>query len=117
MSEEDLIEIEARAAKATPGPWDATDDENDGEWSIFQPGAWTPLLRMSLAAGNSGDARFIAAARQDVPGLCAALREAWDRIALLEEYPLIELTVQMPIVDEPPHRNRFAQFYRRGGGQ
>lgn len=112
MDEQELAAIEARASQATAGPW-----HNDNDYRVLLDDGGCIVETKHMDASTGLDSAFIAASRQDVPTLCAALREAWDRIALLEEHPLIELTVQMPIVDEPPHRNRFAEFYRRGGGQ
>lgn len=93
-----LAEIEARAAAATPGPWNfyhrsggdrpaAGIDERSGlgwEWDEDPPYNAPPEpMRGVLALG--ADAAFIAHAREDVPALCAALREAWAEIERLQQ--------------------------------
>lgn len=87
MNDCELKAIEARAAAATPGPWviDGYDagqnrhkllmncvDQTADNWQWV---AW-------LGLGTPQNAEFIAAARTDVPALCAALREARDENAV-----------------------------------
>ena len=90
-TEERLAAIEARANAATPAPWDA-----DAHWSgdgfvVMADGlrrAHVPDLRdLPGAESQAGNAEFIAAARQDVPALAAALRAV---LALCDEYDLLD---------------------------
>ena len=93
-----LAEIEARATAATPGPWTTerpgvvADGQAKGMRSgvtIAQP---SPSLEDRVFGTPSGgqfpsaDQHLIAAARTDIPDLCAALRQAWaERDAVAEE--------------------------------
>lgn len=81
LTAERLNEIRERADKATPGPWIAPGPERpevvagdvriaDCEWLAQTDGEWA---QMDL------DAKFIAAARQDVPDLLAEI----DRLKAL----------------------------------
>jgi hypothetical protein len=86
ITPERLASIEARAEAATPGPWTAhhrcvlvsdddfaTDDDCGLAWEIEgPPEAWN---RGQFERGH--DAAFISSARDDIPSLCAALRQAW----------------------------------------
>jgi hypothetical protein len=99
VTEQELIEIEARAAEATPGPW----KWNGGQFedarlqvgdkfvlfaSLYMPrGNWEAYVDVSDA-----DMDFIAASRTDVPALVAEVRrlraelaEYQDRVALVIE--------------------------------
>lgn len=92
MTEAELKEIEERAAKATPAPWRACvwdpmerphvhkDDPNDR--------GCTP--RRDLPASKD-DARFMAAARSDVPALLAEVRRLREGIARQTESPAFGL--------------------------
>ena len=66
----DLDAIEARAAAATPGPWDSPDaskyPDNAEELHISN---WC------LSMSTSEDAQFIAHSRTDIPALTARVRE------------------------------------------
>lgn len=67
MTPAQLSEIEARAKKATPGPWLSAMlciEIDDGRGSSF-------------VRNHYADGHFACSARSDVPALCAALREAW----------------------------------------
>lgn len=96
LSDEQLAEIEARANAATEGPWilaDSTDEASDW-FSEFdepmvvtadsEPGHYS-LIAANFTQGESegaDDARFVAAARTDVPKLVAHIRaqaEALER--------------------------------------
>lgn len=94
LTPEQLAAIEARAAKATPGPWGAD--------ATYPGGVYCDDATGSLVARVSGDgfeyvpraesewqanAAFIAAAREDIPALAAALRRAWEEIARLQAVP------------------------------
>lgn len=90
MTEEQLKEIEARANAATPGPW-------SGDVGQHPP---YPLVVRAPVAVNfstdvvatvtripaSTDREFIAHAREDVPALVAALRDAWAAIEILKTH-------------------------------
>lgn len=69
MTEKDLADIEARAAAATSGPWTS---EYHHQWFLDR-GAHLDGIPFDAFAN---DAEFCAAAREDVPRLCAELRRA-----------------------------------------
>lgn len=75
MDEERLSAIEARAEAATPGPWVQ-------EHQFVMTGRRTIAecrLSMKVSETNAVDnATFISHSRQNIPALCAALREAWQ---------------------------------------
>lgn len=81
MTPERLAELEALANAATPGPWDS-----------IPAGAWTGRVFAgehmvakvdTEVSDDHNDAAFIAASRQAIPDLIAALRDAWaERDAL-----------------------------------
>ena len=79
MSNERLEQIQARAAAATPGPWEAWDTgdppaEDEAQSWIVTPGS---LHLATLYAGDpSANATFAAHAREDIP----ALLEEIDRL-------------------------------------
>jgi hypothetical protein len=89
MTPDELAKIEARCAKATPGPWDAplvdlgsvqsfkaVDFYFDHSYEAYPPlGEAGPVY----VANSEENAEFIAAARTDVPALIAALRAAQGR--------------------------------------
>lgn len=107
MTSEEIAEIEARAAAATPGPWRRTvkgDRREAREWLIGQfdasegdkihgagvAAAGKTIEEECLSTAITGNgptseanAIFIASARTDVPRLCAALRERDAEIARL----------------------------------
>lgn len=85
-----LAEIQAVADAATPGPW-LVSNVNEGMrefgafWEVandayYNPSADedVPWLAVHLDTGIEQDARFIAAARTDVPRLVAALTAVLD---------------------------------------
>lgn len=79
MDEKRLVEIEARAAKATPGPW-----EVQGQGGIHMDGTrdWYDVRvedRLIRMVPTKADALFIAHSREDVPALCAEVRAAMIR--------------------------------------
>ncbi len=86
MTEERLVEIEARAAAAEGGPWFVT-----GMDTIKDDGKQTPdtfvisyddvWLAEMIQSECMGDAEFIAAARSDVPDLCAEIRRLRSLLA------------------------------------
>lgn len=98
LTEDELRDIEARAEAATPGPWFVVGDTwraaDQAPYVLSgtdDPHGGNPLCDMLLPdtydsddaadeaeARAEADARFIAAARQDIPRLAAALREAWE---------------------------------------
>ncbi len=96
---EDIAEIEARAEKATEGPW-----ENYGNDLVRAPAGRvfktkslqvqttkTPVadfrdyLNKGVFPNTKNNVDFIAHAREDIPALIAALRERDKRIAELEK--------------------------------
>ena len=78
MTNEELKDIEARASAATPGPW-----KRRGSLSLdscVESEAFdhrdVPAVTIDIDGERAReDADFIAAARSDVPALCAAQRE------------------------------------------
>ena len=89
MNEKQLKKIEARCNAATWGEW-----RREPRWGrvwaeiprhspIFGKHFETKLI--ADTQGNGDDAVFIAAARQDIPLLIAALREAWTELAQIKE--------------------------------
>jgi hypothetical protein len=89
VTRDELEAIKARAAAATEGPWEAYSSSCCPDMG----GVSSSKYRVHAAElGNVGhpalleDAEFMAAARTDVPRLIAALEEAWERIAELEDY-------------------------------
>lgn len=85
MNEQKLKEIETRCNRATPGPW------KPAVWCGFNDPGWCgigPVHENSDESEQDGpgceaeakasiDGEFIAASREDIPALIAALREAW----------------------------------------
>lgn len=78
MNLSELAEVERRGQAATPGPWRKLADDLLNRCGLVGPKA--PQLQPE-------DADFIAHAREDLPAVCAALREmdkalknmmAWD---------------------------------------
>ncbi len=69
-------EAEEQAEKTTEGPWET---ENCGEAVILSNGA----ILADVDVGENGI--FIAAARSDVPFLCAAVRELAEENARLKK--------------------------------
>ena len=100
-----IEEIKARAEAATPGPWSAADERElwreedpsiEPSWCVSQmrPGfeAMSPtegylgdvFTTAGFFEGTEADARFVAAAREDVPYLLRLVEVAHARIAELE---------------------------------
>jgi hypothetical protein len=88
MDDERLIEIRARAALASAGPWRWEHgygdmcNERDCPWGalVADADAEVPHIRMDIhgfdvQGFDAADAAFIAHAREDIPWLLAALRE------------------------------------------
>lgn len=87
MTSEELDALEALANAATPGPWDAgtafccpdmgwVDGPNRMVCPVLEPAKRTHTL-------DANDAEFIARAREAVPALIAALREARAEVEML----------------------------------
>lgn len=93
LTEDELRAIEARAEAATPGEWRVR--KGEGLWwtvevelpSINGLRCWYTIARFDFDMAANGytdgalrpeaDATLLANARQDIPRLAAALREAW----------------------------------------
>ena len=81
MTRPSLAGIEQRAAAATPGPWEATQDKCWGEkypsLSIQRVSEYTDYdpAHAGCEPLDAEDAEFIAAARTAVPALTAAVRD------------------------------------------
>ena len=72
--------IAARAAIATPGPWDYGGRVNkDGDWLYRKDDKYNPIADFEFT--DVGDADFIAHAREDIPWLIDALAKAERELA------------------------------------
>ncbi|MFE2140250.1 hypothetical protein ACFXA3_00525 [Streptomyces sp. NPDC059456] len=68
-----LAEIRARAQAATKGPWEVEDDrESLTRWVVSETGFLSANLGY-VGNANQDDAKFIAAARDDIPWLLAEI--------------------------------------------
>jgi hypothetical protein len=83
MTNEQLAEIEARAAKAAEGPWgvwNGTDlfpiDDVKGEKQIADCDVGEMAEDVDYLKDQRANSEFIARSREDIPKLCAALRAA-----------------------------------------
>lgn len=78
MTDEELAEIEARAVRATAGPWITHGyGSGDSYVRVTQPDGWPddPVCDVGRNTNNrEQDAAFIAYARTDVPALVAEVR-------------------------------------------
>ena len=72
LSDERLAEIEARAAAATPGPWEADGEPNN---RIVWCGPEDRVCFMTSNGRGVENGDFIAHARDDIPALLAELKE------------------------------------------
>jgi hypothetical protein len=92
LTESELAAIEARAAKATEGPWvNMPDGPFWGEIKTARlegEGGWSTIAEMPEADDREADFDFIAAAREDVPALVAEIRRL--RTALGDIYDAAE---------------------------
>lgn len=77
MTDEELKAIEERAAVATPGPWTNTFVNDLLHYGNVIGDVPTKTVLAEVAYYKENDAPFIAHAREDIPALCKALREAW----------------------------------------
>lgn len=76
MDEKQLLEIEARANAATPGPWEQDEESNDA-LSIKSHGCVTAMVFGNAFLGEEAqgqNAHFIAHSRTDIPNLIAEIR-------------------------------------------
>jgi hypothetical protein len=69
MDSDELTEIESRAAAATNGTWEADDGR------VLGPDDETLFVVEGAGPQLDADVRFVAAARDDVPALCAEVRK------------------------------------------
>ena len=84
-----VAEIEARAEKATPGPWKPKVVSSCYGTNGVSAGSCEDVVGMHGASAANCD--FIAHAREDVPTLCAMWREAIaERDALRERLAKLE---------------------------
>lgn len=74
LTEAELAAIQARCDAATPGPWKLGYNRT----SVLAPNGYFITEYDTADDGATEDAAFISAAREDVPKLLAALREARD---------------------------------------
>lgn len=87
LTEEQLLEIEARCKAATPGPWEWSGGRYDdvrlvglGQ-TVLQPDLYHCEAYIDV---SDADKLFIAAARSDVPALVAEVRRLSDALSELE---------------------------------
>ena len=80
MTPEQIEQIEARAAKARKGPWDKLSPDDTRINSELHEIAITLGDYVADWEQMERDAAFIRASRTDIPALCAALREAQERV-------------------------------------
>lgn len=102
LSNAELEAIEARAQKATPGPWRLCTRAIISDDTVMTTIASCEQSARSTVEQQEYDADFIAAARSDIPTLLTALRErdaeiaglrkdiAIKRRALLATRPLVQ---------------------------
>jgi len=107
-----LKEIEARAARATPGPWKYVDEwypagpaiipeKGPGIISWFHENDLVPLEQ------HWANAKFVAAARTDVPWLCKLARELLGRLSKLESAAQVALqALTEGMADVPAERDK-----------
>jgi hypothetical protein len=87
IPESELTEMEARAEKATPGPWHSNPDGSgeEGDGPVWFKHADPKLGRCDVIVGsmfwNLEDADFIASARSDLPRLIAEVRRLREALA------------------------------------
>jgi len=120
-----LEEIEARAEKATPGPWKWDEIPEDGAgryWGLWSQNRWLsdpevlgpyPEDEDCLSVEvRQADADFIAACREDLPWLCQVVRELFARLERLEAVAEAARVVTEPL--EKLHQTLAALEERRG---
>ncbi len=102
MTDQDLKEIEERAALATPGPWVLWDGwgVSEGKSAVARIGPRGGERRGLMNPdgfdiyGPTADFEFIAHSRTDIPRLIEALREAQEQIRdaadLIDQYGRID---------------------------
>lgn len=84
MTEDELTAIEARAAKATVGPWIYFGEPQDNVFwgeirSAADEGGFAHIADTPELDERDNDFEFIAHAREDVPLLCKTIRELWAK--------------------------------------
>lgn len=79
LTEAALAAIEARAAKATPGPWTAT--EHAKFWQLDAAFDAVATTALCFAPETAANAAFIAHARADIPRLLAEVRRLREALA------------------------------------
>jgi hypothetical protein len=106
MDEKEIAAIEARAAAATPGPWNRIKSLGSRFWTLGTIRSHTahPLPERN----EDADWSFVEHARSDIPSLCQALREsrkALERMA--QERKRLVTSVEKNLAD-------FADGFRDG---
>lgn len=94
MTDDELDAIEQRANAATPGPWLVLEQSSDEVWfgdGYYDVGPTKEGFEIgtALVGGEREDAKFIAAARTDVPALVAKVRRLRKQL----EGPLYRLAI------------------------
>lgn len=84
MTEQELAEIEARATKATIGPWIYFGEPEDNVFwgeirSAADDGGFAHIADTPELDERGNDFEFMAHAREDVPALCRTIRELWAK--------------------------------------
>lgn len=88
MDDQLLLEIEARLAATTKGPWQSFDEGRDhhaGDSFIRTGGMDNDSPDIYLSGGTFQDQDFVAHARQDIPMLLAEVHRLRSLLAALSE--------------------------------
>jgi len=113
-----LEEIEKRAAKATPGPWEIKHykgRQGEAWWHSYYCRSrgrtvWGGLKRLTWDGEDpipSDDLLFISNAREDVPWLCELALELLDRLSKLESAARLALqALTEGMADVPAERDK-----------
>jgi hypothetical protein len=109
VTEDELKQIEERAAKATDGPWrfeagpsdqpncqDIYAGDGNGPIAMTEPGVYPLGSKHGVGKTPLADAAFIAAAREDVPKLVAEVRRLSGEAERLRD----ELAVAKDMIKE-----------------
>ena len=88
-----IAEIQARAEKATPGPWEYGLGPYGWDDGIIQSLIKSAILTNSghsRTSASEDDSKFIAYSREDVPWLCEELLAARERLAEVRRRAIVD---------------------------
>ena len=103
-----LEEIEARAEKATPGPWHREYDDLTEE-ELIEPTGYSGYGKGAANVYADGD--FIAACREDTPWLCQVVRQLVARLEKVEAVAEAAQEVVRGSLVETLYANRWERRY------